>query len=245
MALKTKICIIITLILMAACVLAMYISRDLARKEVARKGTEIVAAINNLARKIEPLGANSAWPKTVVPGDIKFARREHISDKAFTTAESYFEFLLDGTRIGQTDRRPFVDGIDYSHLAGADVPIKRGGGKLSGENTMWCILSEFDPFFNLRCQDNIPVLVTRNVDVDAIAAAIIREVRPRDKTPVTLSKEFSTPFGDRTAVIITAGGKAIILSGKNLTIGACFDNKEYKLPIGCFQKAPRYLKPSK
>jgi hypothetical protein len=247
MTLKTKIFIISAVILMGACVLPMYISWDLARKEaerkeVARKGVELVAAINSLARKIEPLGANSAWPKTEVPSDRKFTHREHISDKAFTNAESYFEFLLDGTRIGQADWRPFVDGIDYSHLAGAGVPIKRGGGKLSGENTMWCILADF----NFCYQYNLPVLVTRNVDVDVLEAAIRRGVHPDDKTPVTLGRDFSTPFGDRVAVVVTAGGKVLMLDGKNLTVGACFDNKKFSIPPGC-PDGPRvrYLKPSK
>jgi len=246
MKLKTKIFIISAVILMGACVIAVYISRDLARKEaelkeVARKGVELVAAINTLNNKLEPLGVQDVWPRTEYPYQKRFPDRDHISDKAFTNAESYFEFLLDGTRIGQADWKPFVDGIDYSHLAGAGVPIKRGGGKLSGENTMWCILADMI----WSGGDNIPMLVTRNVDVAVLEAVMRGNILADDKTPVALGREFAAPFGDRTAVIVTLGGKVLILDGKHLTVGACFDNKGYKRLPGCHTKAPRYLKPSK
>jgi hypothetical protein len=240
MALKTKVCIISTLILMAACVLAMYISRDLARKEVARKGVELVTAINALNRELEPRGLGNVWPRAEWPYQKLFEDRDHIFDKAFTNAESYFEFLLDGTRIGQSDWRPYVEGIDYSHLGGAGVPIKRGGGKLSGTNVMWCILADFGP----EQEDITPVLVTRNVDVDLLAAAMRGRILPNDKTPVTLGGDFATPFGDKTAIIVTGTGKVLILEGKNLTLGACFDNKRYGMVVGA-HRIPRYLKPNK
>ena len=166
---------------------------------VGTRGRDIYVAITGANTEREPLGLGNVWPKTKAPQGAATSGETDIADKAFSSAEEYFEFLYDGKKVGQPDWSPYVAGFDYGKLAGSGVSAQPGGSTTLDKNyVMWCIAA------NVRdeMEDIIPILVTRNVDCTALSLKYDGTTVKK----VPLGTEFSTPFSNKAFVMIRKGG---------------------------------------
>ncbi len=190
---------------------------------VGTRGRDIFVAITGANTEREPLGLGSVWPKTVAPqGSGGGAGDIDIGDKAFGSAEEYFQFLYDGTKIGQPDWSPYVAGFDYGKLAGAGVSAQPGGSSsLTKDYVMWCIGA------NIRdeMEDVIPVIVTRNVD----CAGLALKYDGTKATKVSLGKTFATPFSNKAFVMIRKGGAIFKARDKYSNLKIIYQGQQFDL----------------
>ena len=189
---------------------------------VMSRGKDIYVAIVSANVDREPLGLPSLWPKTCVPntnypGDV--------SSRIYTTSSDYFYELYDGVNLGNDLHDPYVKGFDYCKLAGAGVPAKKGGGKLSSANNLWIIAANITD----QDDDRIPFLITRNVDVKEIERVVNQGLKESDfNKEITFSKVYRSPFNSKEFVAVRKDGSSKI-SGHRFKIqnlGELFGNKE-------------------
>jgi prepilin-type N-terminal cleavage/methylation domain-containing protein len=208
---------------------------------VGTRGRDIYVALTGANTEREPLGLGNVWPKTKAPTGASSSGGEvDIADMAFQTAEKYFEYLYDGTKVGKTDWSPYVAGFDYSKLAGAGVASQPGGSTtLVKDYVMWCIGA------NIRdeMEDIIPVLVTRNVNCGQLAV----KYQGTSATKVELGKEFATPFSNKAFVMIRKGGAIFKAREKYSNLKIIYQGQQFDLnPTGTSSSDMdpfKYLKP--
>jgi prepilin-type N-terminal cleavage/methylation domain-containing protein len=193
---------------------------------VGVRGRDIYVALTGANTEREPLGLGNVWPKTKAPSGANTSGDVDIADKAFGTAEEYFEFLYDGKKVGQADWSPYVAGFDYSKLAGAGVASQPGGSTTLDKNyVMWSIAA------NVRdeMEDIIPILVTRNVDCGALAL----KYQGTSATKVALGQEFKTPFSNKAFVMIRKGGAIFKARDKYANLKIIYQGQQFDLqPAG-------------
>ncbi len=190
---------------------------------VGTRGRDIYVAITGANTEREPLGLGNVWPKTKAPSGASTAGGEvDIADMAFQSAETYFQYLYDGTKVGQTDWSPYVAGFDYGKLAGAGVASQPGGSStLSKDYVMWSIAA------NVRdeMEDIIPILVTRNVNCNQLATTY----KGTSATKVELGKVFSTPFSNKAFVMIRKGGAIFKARDKYSNLKIIYQGQQFDL----------------
>jgi hypothetical protein len=189
---------------------------------VSARGKDIYVSITcaNIERE-ESLKLPSLLPKTYLattnyPGDI--------SSKIYKTSSDYFYELYDGPNVGTAKHNPYVKGFDYSKLAGAGVPAKAGGGKLTATNNVWAIaanITEGD-------DDLIPLLVTRNMDVKAIERVVNFGIKANEfNKAIAVGKgDYKTPFGDKGFFCLRKCGGTFTVQKNQTTFGELFGNRE-------------------
>ena len=182
---------------------------------VARNGKDIYAMISGTDGEYEfPV---NLWPKAQI--DEKNIRKvvedQDISEMAFSSSTRYFYVLFDGeNRFNPAKWAPYVNGLDWSKLAGAGVPEMSGPGELKPENNMWCVVGNLTNDMD----DMIPVLVTRNVDCSSFHI----KTQANPDTPLRWSQQYNTPFGSKGFVIIRKGGAVFRGMAKDVTTGAVY-----------------------
>lgn len=189
---------------------------------VGVRGRDVYVALTGANTEREPLGLGSVWPKTKPPSGANTSGEVDIGDKAFNTAEEYFEFLYDGKNVGSPTWSPYVAGFDYSKLAGAGVASQPGGSTtLSKEYVMWCIAA------NVRdeMEDVIPILVTRNVNCAQLAV----KYQGTSASKVELGKVFATPFSNKAFVMIRKGGAIFKARDKYSNLKIIYQGQQFDL----------------
>jgi len=205
-------------------------------ESVGRNGRLIFDNIMQANAEREPLGFGSVWPKT--GGQSKKAAAD-ISDVHFSNSTDYFFMLSDGVNLGSNEWSPFVANFDFSLLSGASVPRWDGKGKFLARNNMWCILANVAD----GLPGNTPVLVTRNIDVDALRNAMGEGVRGKDMfAPLKFDSRYTIPFGDSGGVIVAKSGDIIIIRRGDETLGTCFGRREFP-PLSGEMRQAEYLRP--
>ena len=137
---------------------------------------------------------------------------EEMPDKVYTTSTDYFNACLK---------------VTYTYPE-----------ELTPERNMWAVLVNVQE----DADDRLPLLVTRNVDIDALNRALKTGITSNDfSTRVELSPK--TPFNTKGFVVVCKGGVVLSYIGKNhCTLGTIFGNTE--IPPSPEGEAPlMYLKP--
>ena len=188
---------------------------------VGTRGRDIYVAITGANTEREPLGLGNVWPKTKAPSGADTSGDPDIADKAFGTAEEYFEFLYDGKNVGKEDWSPYVAGFDYGKLAGAGVSQPGGTTTLDKQYVMWCIGA------NVRdeMEDVIPILVTRNVDCKGLST----KYEGKTATKVDLGKTFTTPFSNKAFVMVRKGGAIFKARDKYANLKVIYQGQQFDL----------------
>jgi hypothetical protein len=134
-------------------------------------------------------------------------------DKTYTTSTDVFNDFL----------ATLPDGTNYcSKFAGAGISVSTTG-VLAAENNAWSIL------INATDDDSgaLPLLITRNVDSDALNRALRTGISSNDfSTHVKLGIIHKTPLGKKGFVIIRRDGRIARVIGKYCTLGTIFDHTE-------------------
>lgn len=190
-------------------------------RDIAKRGADIVVAINSANRSRAGSEQPPVWPKTKIDNTNHL---DGISSKAFMTSSDFFYELYDGPNLGTVSHAPYIEGFDYSKLAGAGVPAKAGGDKLEAKNNMWIIAA------NITAEDDprIPVLISRNVDAKEFERIVNYGLKKCDfRKRITFSKTYSRPFQDKGYILICKDGSSKHSRGLlKKTLGELFDNKE-------------------
>ncbi len=188
---------------------------------VSARGRDIYIAITSANTDREPLGLGNIWPKTKLKSGVD-ASSNDIGVKCFTNSSDYFYEIYDGPNVGMDRHDPYVKGFDYSKLAGAGVPAKVGGGKLTAENNMWAIAANITE----EDADIIPVLITRNVDVKLLEYFINHGGSTSLDIRIALGAgEHKTPFGDKGFVCVRKGGGTFSNQAKYATLRVLFNSQ--------------------
>lgn len=190
---------------------------------VGTRGRDIFVAITGANTEREPLGLGNVWPKTKAPtGADSGGGEPDIADKAFSTAEDYFEFLYDGKNVGKQNWSPYVAGFDYGKLAGAGVSSQPGGSTtLNKDYVMWSIAA------NVRdeMEDIIPILVTRNVSCSQLST----KYEGKSATKVQLGQTFATPFSNKAFVMVRKGGAIFKARDKYSNLRVIYQGQQFDL----------------
>lgn len=184
------------------------------------RARDIYVGIISANSEREPLGLESAWPKS---GPTSATKEEDTLGQPFQTSTAYFKALYDESHAGTDKWMPPVIGFDYSKVAGAGV-LPCTDQKLTADHNAWAVAA------NIMDQDNdiIPVLITRNVDVRLIERAVNKGLRSSEfSTRIDMGTGmFSSPLGRHAGVVIRKGGAGFIMRFRTATLGALFNYQE-------------------
>jgi len=185
---------------------------------IGRRGQDIYIALLCASTRGEPMFPFiNMWPKVKIDGEDhrNIGETEDITDKTFQNSTRYFHELYDGENIGTPATwAPYVNGFDWSKLAGAGVPKMVGAGVLRSENNIWSIAGNLTDDMD----DMIPALVTRNVDCSSFHI----KTRANPDAPLRWSQQYNTPFGNKGFVIVRKGGAVLRGIAKRATTSAVY-----------------------
>ena len=88
---------------------------------------------------------------------------------------------------------------------------------------MWCVAKGVTD----EMEDVIPVLITRNADVNSLKPTAGNNDMSKDHTPVELGKEFSTPFANKAFVLVRKGGAAQVIKAKYSRLNVIFNKQSF------------------
>jgi hypothetical protein len=183
---------------------------------VAARGSDICQAI--IAR--ECLG-DLTWAQAFFSGATQ---TNDILGVTCKTSTEYFEAMFKIENNVTTNRITLQDNFDYSKLAGAGVPPCHSGQTLTAANNMWSIAA------NVTSEDDprIPVLLTRNVDVNEIERVVNQGLKKNEfKKRITFSGIYKSPFSIKGFVAVFKDGHTVrVTTSRKATLGELFDNKE-------------------
>lgn len=161
-------------------------------------------------------GRESVWPKN--KGDVTGTQGDDIANQKYSDADKYFEDLFDMQNYGTAEWNPYVD-VDIKFLSGNGVPTYKGNKSLKG-----CIAWKVATDITDDMPDVLPVLVTRNLDTSRFAKNGTTETLSDTKV-LTMGKDFSTPFGNKAAVIIHKGGAGKVYKGRYATLSDIYEKQ--------------------
>lgn len=210
---------------------------------VGTRGKDIFVAIVGANTEREPLGLGNVWPKTQLDeGAGSGGGEKDIAEMPFSNSSEYFDELMDGKNFGKAEWAPYVQGIDFSKLAGAGVPAKPdAGGNLNKANNMWTIAA------NIRdeMEDIIPVLVTRNVKEDE---GVILKDKVESPSKQRVDQWYSeqsdrkAPFSNKGFVMVRKGGAIFTLSSRYVNEFVVYQGQSFDTTLGGNQGI-KYLSP--
>jgi hypothetical protein len=201
---------------------------------VAARGRDIYVAITSANTDREPFDLPSVWPQSNPPT----TNAVDISKMNFTNSTDYFWALYDGDHLGTTNHHPCVKGFDFSKLAGAGVVAHTGQGRLKPANNMWTIAK------NVReeMEDIVPILVTRNLAAESLAA----DIKSVSDRRLLFDEEWMTPFRNKGFVMVRKGGGTFNNTAKYATQRVLYNSQTFMTTIpGSQLPGLRYLTPNK
>jgi hypothetical protein len=213
-------CVLATLIISLSVSRAMYTD---GMPAVPSRGKDIYVAITAANTEREPLGLANVWPKTIIPSGTDTTVKD-ISNTPYNNSSDYFYDLYDGENVGKPGHNPYVRGFDYSKLAGADVPAKKGGGKLTAENNMWAIAANITE----EDDDHIPLLITRNADVKLIEY-YVNHGGPTSNLNMRVAigtGKYKTPYGNKGFACVRKDGCVYGIKAERATVKNIFNSQE-------------------
>jgi hypothetical protein len=162
------------------------------------------------------LGLGYIWPKNVVQRPSE----ANLPGPTFTSSTKYFMKLHDHKHLGTTNHSPYVAGFDYTTLAGAGVPAYSGSGPLLPENNMWTIIENYHADMN----DMIPILFTRNVAAESLAAKVTESDGHKQ---LYFDTSWKTPFSNKGAVFIRKSGGMIKIRSKYMIWKVAYNRQTF------------------
>jgi prepilin-type N-terminal cleavage/methylation domain-containing protein len=195
---------------------------------MATRGRNLFIAITKANIERETQGLTSVWPKST---EQQSDDTEDIAGMAFSDSAKYFEELFNIQSYGQQEWSPYVE-VDISMLSGGGVPAFSGGSTLKGDNVAWCVAKGLAD----EMEDVVPVLVTRNAQVDILPTAGGSHDMSTDKSEVKIGKanggESDTPFGDKAFILVRKGGASQVIRKKYNKLYLVYNRQSFVVPTG-------------
>ncbi len=190
---------------------------------MSMRGRNLFVGITQANTERESTGLPSVWPKDssqLTADDQDIAGMP----AAQATATVYFRILFDIENYGKDTWSPYLTGVDLAVLSGAGVsPF---AGTWSKDNIAWCVARGLTD----EMEDVIPVLVTRNADVEALTPASGNNDMSKDHTPIKLGDEFASPFANKAFVLVRKGGAAQVIKAKYAQKYLVFNKQSFVIP---------------
>ena len=194
---------------------------------MSMKGRNLFVGITQANTEREAAGLSSVWPKS---SENKSDDTEDIAGIDFTDSAKYFEELFNIKNYGEESWSPYVSGVDIAVLSGSGVPAFSGTKSLDGKYVAWSVLKGLQD----EMEDVIPVLITRNAQVDALPKS--GSFAGTEKTPVGVGKanggESDTPFSNKAFVLVRKGGAAQVIKAKYNKLYLVYNKQGFTIPSG-------------
>ena len=173
---------------------------------LSSRGKDIYVSIIGANTDRYALGLPFVWPSDDEPFTNAMGEVECFN---FSNSTDYFRYLYDEGHAGTDAWNPFLEGFDYSKLAGNGVP-RCEGMPLTAEYNAWTIAKNVPDDMD----DIVPILITRNVDARSLASDSSSRNLERG---LYFDNEWNTPFGPRGFIMIRKGGASVTSSTKSLS----------------------------
>ena len=149
--------------------------------------------------------------------------------KTYITSTDYFNDLLKVT----------TNKVDMKWFAGEGVPHSKTG-VLTAENNMWAVLVNTTD----EDSDKLPLLITRNVDIDELNRALAKGITSKDENRFTrMALRNTTPLHRNGCVMIRKNGTVFSLTAKHCMLWTIF-GCDYEIPPRPESEPPlMYLQP--
>ena len=161
----------------------------------------------------------NVWPKEEDGGGDTNDNED--PSKVTSSTTDYFRKLFDMDKYGGQDWDPVVDGDLLSTLSGCGVN-GMSGTSLEKENIAWYMAKNIAD----ETQDFIPVLITRNVDFNALNGSM-NSFTGKEQTKVELGKTWDQPFTDKGFVLVRKSGSAESFKKKYSRLDLIFKNQGF------------------
>jgi len=196
---------------------------------MAIRGRNLFVGITQANTEREGQGLPNAWPKSA---EQKSDDTDDIAGETFADSAKYFTKLFDMQNYGTPDWQPYVPGVDLAVLSGGGVPPHTTGSELKGNTVAWSVASGLSD----EMEDVIPVLVTRNAQIEQLPTSGGQHDMSTDKNEVKLGKtnggESDTPFGNKAFVIIRKGGASVVIKAKYNKLYQIYNRQSFVIPTG-------------
>jgi len=156
------------------------------------------------------LGLDSLWPSST----ISSKKSQDIADLVFETSSLFFNCLLDMTAYKTVKWSPYVRNIETPVISGSLCSSNAVIRSFNKDNNMWIVVANLED----GDSDNMPVLISRNVDVTELEKSINRGMTEADlATNIKLGNLCQTPFGNQGAIVVLKGGTIKIITPEKST----------------------------
>ena len=184
---------------------------------MAMRGRNLFVGITQANTEREAAGLDKVWPKTDTEGLDD-------DDKNLIGAQTttlYFRYLFNIDNYGTPDWQPYVN-VDIGTLSGAGVPGMTGTD-LKQANIAWVIAQNVQD----EVEDVIPVLVSRNVDYNALGSNLTK-YDGQGTDPIDVGKgTYSQPFGNKAWVLVRKGGASQVIKAKYSKLNVIFNRQGF------------------
>jgi len=202
---------------------------------VGTRGKDIFMSITSANMEREPLGLGTVWPDDFSKSTGTLSADDELRKAASSDSTKYFAYLYDEANKSSSDWAPVATGFDYSKLAGAGIPAC-SKSTLSEEYNMWTIGCNIQD----EMDDVIPILITRNVDANTLAAKY-------DQTKATTKMSFSTtdqkPFSNKGYVMVRKSGAVFKGRGRYRELSVIYNNQNFDTTLQTAAEQLKYLTP--
>ncbi len=192
---------------------------------MAMRGRNLFVGITQANTEREAMGLQSVWPKD---SNQKSDDTDDIAGNVYSDSATYFTELFDMDQYGATEWAPYVTGVDLGVLSGSGVPAHSSGSTLKGQNVAWCVAQGITD----EMEDVIPVLVTRNAQVNQLPTA--SKDMSQDKNEIKMGKanggESDTPFGNKAFVLVRKGGASQVVKAKYNKLYLIYNRQSIVVP---------------
>jgi len=180
------------------------------------RGRNLFVGITQTNTEREGAGLAKVWPQEDTEGLDE-------DDKQLIGASKttdFFKYLFDLEKYGSKDWQPYVK-TDIGVLSGAGVP-GMSGKNLTEANIAWVIAQNVQD----EVEDVIPVLVSRNVDYNALSSSL-STFDGQATTPIEVGKTYPQPFGNKAWVLVRKGGASQVIQAKYSKLNVIFNRQGF------------------
>ena len=198
---------------------------------MAMRGRNLFIAITQANTDREALGLQAVWPQQ----DTEGLDQNDTQLIGASTSTEYFKQLFDFENKGNAANwKPYVD-VDIGVLSGAGVNGATGTS-LTQANVAWVIAQNIQS----ETPDVIPVLVSRNTDIEALGSKISGSIQGNETDIIECGKgSWTTPFGNKGWVLVRKSGASQVIKSKYSYVSVIFSQQGFDNSNA--ENAPKYL----
>ena len=179
----------------------------------AKCGEMLYKSIRQANIEREATGLETLWPKS---RKYLSQDKDDISGKFYNNSVAYFFVLFDLANAATANWRPYLE-CESKWAIG-----RVGSLPKSNPVSLWSVALDI----NDEMDDNVPVLISSNLDCAKLPLVWNGKGKPDDKIPITTHPL----IGNHGVVIVTKGGKILKLRSSKVTLRNICGESPFALP---------------